>query len=1535
MANPLRFLLVGLLLSAGLAAQVTTELLPTANESAPPLAIAGEYSGWPFNTYWHDQRLQSLYLASELNAAGLSAGAQITSISLKCAQLPGRAVANFRVRMGHTSQATVLALSDTGLSVHFGPQSLPVSSFAVNAWRALPLASPFVWNGSDNVFIDFTTDDSSWSHGGGCFVRDAGPDRSRYGYSDSLTSWPFDNIGNQSESSLVPSMRLEFIPGSLSVTTPAVLPQAIIAQGYQQDLQAAAGTPPYTWTLLSGSLPAGISLTQQGDVFRLSGTSASSAAEQTHHFTVRVQDAASAQHSRAFSLHVQGVRILNASPLPTAAEGVAWTQTFTAVNGTLPYQWSQPTGSIPAGLSWSIAGDSYVLSGTPGPGTGGQAYNFELQAQEAGGAIGQKAYSLSVIEPPNSLPFVDDFSTDKGWQLGSGSGGGSPPVTSWQRGPCGPSYTPPYGLPEPTTDVSAGTDNHILGTNIGAVYSNSLLGTIWATSPAVDCTGVNDVELSFWRWLSVEQASFDRAFIEVSPDNGATWTRIWQNASTISENTWTRHSFNISAIAGNKAAVSVRFGIGPTDSSWQFAGWCIDDFEIRELPATDRLVLTDFQMLSPYTLGSQNDPRVFTGTQVPFELAVDNTTPNDITVDALVVSVVNFTNLFPDNVGSFTLNPAPPIVVPANTTGFVLTGQFDCTQLASAGANATLEARALLQGTEAITAKPVETQIGRRFYVDQGPPPPPPALEVRESTSAGALVEHSQPAAGTARDFGSVDIDAGPSPLAWQNIYIVNNLGEPVHVDQPVLAGPDAAHFRLDATQWTSGTMLLSTTGASSRIFFSLRFDPHDVGVLDAWIEFSHDASNPATTPFRVLLTGVGTGAPPALQVHEFDFTGPQVVNSQPADGNRDFGGVADGGFSNWLLLVLWNRFASATTIDPAPALSGPDAAEFELFFYPGEVQTGGFVIPGTTAFTGQTFFAVRFKPASTGVKNATLTFGHDASNPVGAPLPGGFSEFSIALRGEGVAASVPLLRVTEATGPASQGGSPTLHVGHDSAAEYGREFAARTISAGPSTPLTVRIFNPGGVSLVLGAPSVNGDASFFVETGSPWAYLTSVPPGGFADFAITFNPSSAGAKAATIAFTHGDTRHPSPYQFHVAGVGRLDAPEISVRETGPAGPPVAYNAPAAGTSRDFGSRDVNGGASAGLTIHLENTGTQDLALQTPTLGGADPAEFQLGVSGLATSVPPGMSTTFTVYFNPAVYGAKSAYVLIPHDDPQTAAPFRFEVAGFGDAPALEVREQSASGPLLIHDIPPAGGRDFGTVQIAAMPSAPTQIVLVNAGNADLQVQAPTLMGANASDFSVSTSGFPAVIAPGQHFAFALRFDAAQVGLKEASIQLIHNSPGAANPFILPVRGTAADPNGVRITTSPTLPQGRVGAEYGPLAMQASGGAMPYNWALRPGSDLPEGLSMNGVGAITGKPTGPAGIFSFELRVTDANGGTSDQAFSLTIQPAPGQGFSQKKPESGCAALPAGAPWLLLVLLLAAARCGPTWGRGLSRLRRR
>ena len=51
----------------------------------------------PFNTYFEDQKLQSLYLASELQAAGIVHGQQISAVSLKCAEVPDLDILNFRV----------------------------------------------------------------------------------------------------------------------------------------------------------------------------------------------------------------------------------------------------------------------------------------------------------------------------------------------------------------------------------------------------------------------------------------------------------------------------------------------------------------------------------------------------------------------------------------------------------------------------------------------------------------------------------------------------------------------------------------------------------------------------------------------------------------------------------------------------------------------------------------------------------------------------------------------------------------------------------------------------------------------------------------------------------------------------------------------------------------------------------------------------------------------------------------------------------------------------------------------------------------------------------------------------------------------------------------------------------------------------------------------------------------------------------------------------------------------------------------------
>jgi Putative Ig domain len=51
---------------------------------------------------------------------------------------------------------------------------------------------------------------------------------------------------------------------ALAITTTSPLPNAVLGQPYSETLQATGGTTPYTWSLVSGSLPTGLSLNSAG-----------------------------------------------------------------------------------------------------------------------------------------------------------------------------------------------------------------------------------------------------------------------------------------------------------------------------------------------------------------------------------------------------------------------------------------------------------------------------------------------------------------------------------------------------------------------------------------------------------------------------------------------------------------------------------------------------------------------------------------------------------------------------------------------------------------------------------------------------------------------------------------------------------------------------------------------------------------------------------------------------------------------------------------------------------------------------------------------------------------------------------------------------------------------------------------------------------------------------------------------------------------------------------------------------------------------
>ena len=186
-------------------------------------------------------------------------------------------------------------------------------------------------------------------------------------------------------------------------------------------------------------------------------------------------------------------------------------------------------------------------------------------------ANGGTDWSFTTIHS-QPFPFVDDFSTDKGW-FGYEVGG-------WERKPAHGGGGAAAGNPDPGTDYTGTSDNYILGYAIGGDYANGISEEKSVISPPIDCTGQDQVFLKFRRWLNVESNKFDHAGIDVRTD-GMTWEPVWVNPPyDLTDDQWTQAVFDISDLAANEPTVYIRFTMGPTNSTRRFSGWNIDDLEV-------------------------------------------------------------------------------------------------------------------------------------------------------------------------------------------------------------------------------------------------------------------------------------------------------------------------------------------------------------------------------------------------------------------------------------------------------------------------------------------------------------------------------------------------------------------------------------------------------------------------------------------------------------------------------------------------------------------------------------------------------------------------------------------------------------------------------------------------------------------------------------------------------------------------------------------------------------------------------------------
>ncbi len=907
-----------------------------------------------------------------------------------------------------------------------------------------------------------------------------------------------------------------------------------------------------------------------------------------------------------------GFAIATTSPLPTGAQGTFYSTDIVAVNGATPYTWQGSpsyliSGSLPAGLSAAPVGNDLRISGTPTtPGTS----TFTVSVTDNAAKNSQKQFQITIFPPPAAMPFTDDFSTDKGWQLAG----------QWSRGVAMAYTGTGPNRSEPGTDHSASSDNMILGHNRGGDYPNSMSSTEWATSPPINCAAATTVRLRYWRWIGVSPS--DVAKIQIT-NNGVSWTDVWTapSGSTTNDSAWTSCHHDISSVAAGNAVVQIRFGMGPTDSSIVNVGWCLDDLLIEQ-PAADMLVqetgatgpvITDGQAVG----GGRNFGQIAVSTQSPpLTIYITNNGPTNIIFGTFNKVGSNPTDFYIN--GSALTNPLPP----GQSTSFTVV--FYRTTAGVSTATIEIPHNAAYSGTS-----PFEINLQGEAIVPQ------PIIRVNETTAGGTLVTHNLSPAGTIRDFGNQDINAGPS--AQITIFITNSGTGTLAISTPDMGGAWWTEYQIDST----GMQSQLTAGQSTS--FKVAFDPGSQGQKDAVVRIAHTDGTQAS-PFYVPVTGNGTSsAGPVLRVHEGTVSGPQIAHADPATGGRDFGNqLVAAGATPPVTITIENGGGVAMTLG-TPILSGTNPGEFVL-------TTTGFT--NSVAAGASTSFQVAFDPTSVGTKLAQVTFTHDDTTVT--------SPFIVNVRGNGVTTAPDMdVRETDATGTLLANPAPATGI---------LNFGTQDVNAGPTAAAVIYVENNGTANLTLGVPSFQTTTTEFQLMVS--GFSGTIAPGGNATFSITFDPTTTGTHTAVVQFTHNDGAVGTPFILNLTGNAVRNAPLLEVREGTTIGAVINSGDSAIGsTVRDLGSVDVNGGNTFPGIIVIINNGTLNLNLGTPVLSGVNSADFSLNLASFNATVTPGNSTQIDVLFDPVLAGMKDCQVEFTHNDPGAPSPFIVRFLGTGTDP--------------------------------------------------------------------------------------------------------------------------------------------------------------------------------------------------------------------------------------------------------------------------
>jgi hypothetical protein len=308
---------------------------------------------------------------------------------------------------------------------------------------------------------------------------------------------------------------------------------------------------------------------------------------------------------------------------------------------------------------------------------------------------------------------------------------------------------------------------------------------------------------------------------------------------------------------------------------------------------------------------------------------------------------------------------------------------------------------------------------------------------------------------------------------------------------------------------------------------------------------------------------------------------------------SEDFGAVTVGQSGNSRLVTLTNTGGQALSLTSV-SIIGVNPSDF--------VATPNCSLPTALSPNATCTISLVFSPTSAGTRLASLAA---TDNAPGSPQ-------SIPLSGT-AASTLPAVTLVP--------GSLTF-----ASTTQGSTSAAQNITVTSAGTATLHIS-----SVLLGG---SNPADFQVASACSGSY----PVAASCNIAVAFAP--LGASQRTASLTISDDAPNSPQSVQLTGTGAAPPP----------GTPVVKLTP---SSVSFGSV-TQGAAAAAQTITLTSSGTGPLHIASVALGGTNSSDLSVTNNCIAPAYAVGATCTVSVSLSPVSTGARSAFITITDDAPNS-----------------------------------------------------------------------------------------------------------------------------------------------------------------------------------------------------------------------------------------------------------------------------------------